>query len=317
MAYDTFRNITFQQLEALIHLVTEHNFSRAAKKMVLTQPSLSKNISNLEDAVGARVVTRESTGVSLTPEGRLVYEFARKIISLREDIKERLERLKNKSSGQIKISASTIPATYILPYILSDFRKQYPGIDTHVQSANSEDVIEMVINHQAEIGFIGKKPHNKKLYSEPLWQDRLILVVPAGHDWISPKEISIQDLLSAPFVVREKGSGTREILGSFLAEHAHIDIKQLNIVAEMGSSEAVKEAVLAGLGVSVLSAHAVKRELQQGIINEINIQNWKIERRVYMIYRHQFGILRHHQIFLDYLRASCNLLMLKQYNPLE
>lgn len=304
MAYDTFRNITIQQIESLVHLVAERNFSRAARKMVLTQPSLSKHIKNLEEAVGTRLVNREGAGVSLTPEGKLIFEFARKILYLREDVKERMVRLQDKSSGSIRISASTLPATYILPYILSQFHKSYPQIQTFVQSTNSEDAIDMIVSQQSEMGFIGKNPHSKKLHSEPLWQDRLILAVPAGHHWAGDASVSIKDLLEAPFVMREKGSATREILGEFLLEHAGIDLTQLNIVAEMGSSEAVKEAAIAGLGVSVLSLHAVKRELDQGIIVEIPIQGWRIVRQVYLIYRHQLGIMRHHQLFMNYVRES-------------
>lgn len=304
MPYDTFKNITIQQLESLIHLVAERNFSRAARKMVLTQPSLSKHIKNLEDAVGTKLVNREGSGISLTPEGKLLFEFARKVLYLREDVKERMLRLQDSSSGSIRISASTLPATYILPYILSRFQKSHPQIQTFVQSANSEDAIDSVLHQQSEMGFIGKNPHSKKLHSEPLWQDRLILAVPEGHHWIGAEAVSLKNLLEAPFVMREKGSATREILGDFLSEHAVIDLNQLNIVAEMGSSEAVKEAVIAGLGISVLSLHAVKRELEQGIIVEIPIQGWQIVRQVYLIYRHQLGIMRHHQLFLDYVRES-------------
>lgn len=304
MPYDTFKNITIQQLESLVHLVAERNFSRAAKKMVLTQPSLSKHIKNLEEAVDTRLVNREGSGISLTPEGKLLFDFARKVLYLREDVKERMIKLQDKTSGTIHISASTLPATYILPYLLSRFQKTYPQIQTYVQSANSEEAIDMVLHQHSEIGFIGKNPNNKKLHSQPLWQDRLILAVPKGHRWIGLPAVSVQDLLEAPFVMREKGSATREILGDFLAQHAGIDLGQLNVVAEMGSSEAVKEAVIAGLGVSILSVHAVKRELARGDIAEIPIQGWQIERRVYLIYRHQLGIMKHHQLFLDYVLES-------------
>jgi DNA-binding transcriptional LysR family regulator len=304
MPYDTFKNITIQQLESLVHLVAEKNFSRAAKKMVLTQPSLSKHIKNLEDAAGTRLVNRDGAGITLTPEGKLLFDFARKVLFLREDVKDRMIRLQDKTAGSIRISASTLPATYILPYVLSRFQKAYPQIHTFVQSANSEDVIDMVLNQESEMGFIGKNPRNRKLHSEPLWEDRLILAAPSGHHWAVETEITVKDLLEAPFVMREKGSATRDILGEFLSEHADVDMNQLNIVAEMGSSEAVKEAILAGLGVSVLSRHAVQREIDRGSIVEIPIQGWRIVRQVYLIYRHQLNFLKHHQLFLAYIRES-------------
>jgi DNA-binding transcriptional LysR family regulator len=304
MPYDTFKNITIQQLESLVHLVSEKNFSRAAKKMVLTQPSLSKHIKNLEDAAGTRLVNRDGSGITLTPEGKLLFDFARKVLYLREDVKDRMIRLQDKTAGSIRISASTLPATYILPYILSRFQKAHPQIHTFVQSANSEDAIDMVLNQETEMGFIGKNPRNRKLHSEPLWEDRLILAAPAGHPWAKASEITVKDLLEAPFVMREKGSATRDILGDFLSEHADVDLNQLNIVAEMGSSEAVKEAILAGLGVSVLSGYAVQREIDRGNIIEIPIQGWQIVRQVYLIYRHQLNFMKHHQLFLEFIREN-------------
>ncbi len=304
MAYDTFKNITIQQLECLIHLVAEKNFSRAARKMLLTQPSLSKHIKNLEDATSVRLVNREGAGVSLTPEGKLLYDFARKVLFLREDVKERMLRLQDTCAGIIQISASTLPAAYILPQVLHLFRKQYPEIQTYVRSANSDDVIEMVLEQQSEIGFVGKMPQNKRLHSESLWRDRLILVVPPEHPWADVPSISMKELLKAPFVLRERGSATREIMGNYLTEHEDISLNQLHIIAEMGGAEAVKEAVIAGMGVSVLSVHTVKRELRQGILKEIQVQGWKIERNVYMIFRHSLGSLKRHQLFLDFVRSS-------------
>ena len=319
MSYDTFRNITIQQLESLIHLVMERSFSRAAKKMGLTQPSLSKHIKNLEDAVGTQVVNREGNGVSLTPEGKLIYEYARKVLLLRDDVKERTKRLQDKSSGAIQISASTLPATYILPYVLSQFQKQFPEIQTFVHSANSEDVIEMVMDYQSEVGFVGKNPHNRKLTSEPLWQDKLVLAVPADHIWAKFPVVSVEELRSAPFVMRERGSATREILGDYLSEHENMDLNQLHIVAEMGSTEAVKEAVIAGMGVSILSIHSIKRELLQGIVVEIPVHGWQIKRKVYLIHRHQFGTQRHQQLFLDFIRNVSlneeNLNSLREIQP--
>ncbi len=304
MAYDTFKNITIQQLECLIHLVAEKNFSRAARKMLLTQPSLSKHIKNLEDATGVRLVNREGAGVSLTPEGKLLYDFARKVLFLREDVKERMARLQNTSSGAVQISASTLPAAYILPQVLHLFRKQYPEIQTYVRSANSDDVIEMVLEQQSEIGFIGKMPQNKKLHSEPLWQDRLILVVPPDHPWADVPGISMKELLKTPFVLREKGSATREIMANYLMAHEDINLNQFHIIAEMGGAEAVKEAVMAGMGVSVLSVHTVRRELRLGLLKEVQVQDWNIERNVYMIFRNSLGIQKHHQLFLDFVRNS-------------
>ena len=303
MAADGYQNMTMQQLEALIHLVEERSFSRAAKKMHLTQPSLTKHIRNVEEALGAKIVNRSSRSLDLTAEGRVLYDYARRIIKLRDEARERVLRLREEEAGDIRIAASTIPATYILPYAIGGFRKKHPRIRTTVRTADSSDVIETVLDNGAEIGFIGKKPSGGKLIAEELWKDRLVLAVPAGHPWAKRRSIRVAQLSEAPFVIREKGSGTREALEECLRDTAGPGQPQLDIAAELGSSEAVKEAVIAGLGISVISVHAIRRELKSGILAALAIEGCPIERSFYLIYRRQFDLMAHHKIFLEYVRA--------------
>ena len=162
MQADT-KNVNLLQLEALVHLVEERSFSRAAKRMYLSQPSLTKHIRNLEDALGAKVVNRASRAFTLTPEGRVTCDYARRILKLREEAMDRVMRVRETEAGDIRIAASTIPATYILPAAIAGFRDRFPGIGTAVRAADSSDVIEMVLENGAELGFIGKKPASTKL----------------------------------------------------------------------------------------------------------------------------------------------------------
>ena len=303
MSYDAFRNITIQQMESLIQLVAEGSFSRAAKKLFLTQPALTKHIKNMENSLGIRVVSRGDGGVSLTPEGKILYDYARRIIKLRDEAKEKILQVLENESGNIYIGASTIPATYILPYVLSDFKKVYPAIRANVQAADSEETVEIILNNQAEISFVGKEPLHRKLHVEPLWEDRLILVVPGGHRWTGKGPVTLDELSREPFILREKGSATREVLETYLKENTGMNLAQFNIVGGMGSSEAVKEAIIAGLGVSALSIHAVGRELRQGVVVEVPIEGFRVERRFYLIHRRQFHLMRHHRLFLDFVRG--------------
>lgn len=306
MTYDRFKNITMQQMEALIHLVDERSFSRAAKKMYLTQPSLTKHIKNLEDSIDAQVVVRKNKGISLTPEGKVMYEYARRIFRLVDEAKDRIGRVREDESGSIFISASTIPSTYILPYILRAFNDRYRDIHCYVQMNDSEATVNMVLDDQAEIGFIGKLTANKKLNVEQVWGDKLILVVPDGHIWQHKERITIEELSCEPFIVRERGSATRATMEEYLREHAGVNLADFNIVSELGSSEAVKEAVIAGLGVSILSVHAAKRDLERGLLTEIPLEDNTIERNFYVIYKKRFGLLYHHRLFLDFVNNSKN-----------
>ncbi|MFO7666246.1 MAG: selenium metabolism-associated LysR family transcriptional regulator [Desulfobacterales bacterium] len=312
MSYDGFKNITIQQLEVLIHLVAERSFSRAARRMFLTQPSLTKHIKNLEDAVGVKVINRQNRGITLTFQGRLLYDYAHKVLSLREGVKDKILKSMEKDSGTIDVIASTIPANYILPKILGDFNKKYPKIKVYIKTVNSEEALDMVINRHAELGFIGKKPLTKKINAEPIWKDRLVIAVSGKHKWSQKIFITANELTEEPFVTREKGSGTREILENYLKENAGPDFR-LNIIAELGSSEAIKEAIIAGLGISFISIHAISRELEQKLLVEIPVSGWVVERDFHVIYTKQHKLMPHQEIFLNFCKtASVQLSVIRE-----
>ena len=302
MSYDQFRNITIQQMESLIYLVEEGSFSRAAKRVFLTQPSLTKHIKNLEDSVNAKIINRKNMAISLTPEGKILYDYARRILRLRDEAKEKILRIKENQSGSIFVSASTIPATYILPHLLNEFRKLFPDIRAYIQANDSEETLEMILNNQAEIGFIGKETLNKRLNVEPLWKDRLVLAVPADHPWKKKDYVILDEVSKEPFIIREGGSATRKVLEEYLAQNTSRSLSRFNIVCEMGSSEAVKEAIIAGLGASILSIHAIKRELKEGTLIEVPIKSCAIQRYFYLIYKKQFTLLHYHKLFLKFVK---------------
>lgn len=290
-------------MEALISLAEERSFSRAAKKMLLTQPALTKNIKNIEDSLEAKVVHRSTGGIVLTAAGKILYDYAGRILRLRNEAKEKIIQLRENTGGDIYIGASTIPATYILPRALSLFRKKHPDIRAHIKAADSEETINMVLDKQVEIGFIGKNPLNKKLTAQSLWKDQLILVVPPNHRWCKKKTITMQELLAEPFVIREKGSATRDILGACLKDTFSISLAQLNVCAEIGSSEAIKEAVIAGLGFSVISVHAVARELAQKLLFAVSLPGCTIERHFYLVYQRKLELTVLHKVFIDFLKS--------------
>lgn len=303
MVQDRFRNITMQQIDVLVRLVEMRSFSKAARSMNLTQPALTKHVKNLEDAVGFKVAERGASGISLTREGRLLYDYARKIIKLRDEAREKILNRRANETGDIYICASTIPATYILPALLGGFRKGNPGIRAYVRACDSEEAVETVLEGRAEIGFIGK-PAPGKLVSEPLWNDTMALIVPRGHRWFDRETVAIEELAPEPFIIREKGSGSRETLEKCLREKLEAGISRLNIVSELGSSEALREAVLSGLGVSILSTHAVRREIAGGLVRALELENCRIERRFQLIYKKQLELMPYHRKFLEYARES-------------
>ncbi|HQI81452.1 MAG TPA: selenium metabolism-associated LysR family transcriptional regulator [Deltaproteobacteria bacterium] len=303
MDRDTFKFITMQQLEAFTRLVEERSFSEAARRMLLTQPSLSKHIRNLEDLADCALINRNRAGISLTPEGSILYGYARRILRLRDEAREKIDLARESVSGLIFSAASTIPATYLLPPVLTALRKSHPDIRVHVTTGDTDSVIHMILAGQAEIGFIGSPVQDRRLASEPVWDDELVLVACAHHPWAGSRGVDVADLAREPFVMREKGSGTRAVFERHLQTvHAPV-LEQFHIVCEMGSSEAVKEAVIAGLGVSVLSIHAVRREIELGILARVRIRGLEIRRPFHLIRKRQLSLLAHHQLFVEAARA--------------
>jgi len=302
MSTDHLKNITIQQMEAVIALVEERNFSRAAKRMLLTQPALTKNIKNVEEALGVLIVKRSNAGISLTPEGKILYESAQRMVRFRDEMTAKIVKMHENAGGDIYIGASTIPANYILPRALSAFGQAHPDIRSYVKTADSEEAMNMVLDNEVEIGFIGKRPLNKKLAAEPLWKDRLVLVVSGAHPWRKRKPVTLRELSNEPFVIREKGSATRDLFESRLKEAGSMSVAQLNIRGQLGSSEAIKEAVIAGLGVSVISIHAVERELRQDLLFEVPIQGFQMERNFYLIYKRQFDFRPYHKTFIGFVK---------------
>ncbi len=296
------RNITIQQLGSLVNLVKERSFSKAAKKMYLTQPSLTKHIKNLEEEIGARVVERKNTGVTLTQEGKILYECAKRTLAHIEETGEKISRIKESEAGDIYIAASSIPATYILPQVLKAFRSRHADIKCRIKSSDSDSAMGMILDGEVEIGFVGREITHKQLCSTPLWGDRLVLIIPADHRWHGKKKVSCPEVLKEPFVSREQGSATRMIVEKYFRENTNSDFSGFNTICEFGSSTAVKEAVINGLGVSIISINAVRRELDNGTLREIPLEGCSIERNFHMIYKSNLGLMKHHEIFIDFIK---------------
>ncbi len=304
MAESNFRNITLLQMESFIALVEEESFTRAARRMFVTQPTLTKHIRSLEDAAGVRIVHRTNAGVAATPEGRILYDYARRILRLREVAREKIREVGENGSGTIHVAASTIPATYLLPRVLGRFLQRYPAVHIHVEAADSRDVSRMVSDGEAEIGVVGKKPVDRKLLVEPLWEDRLVAVFPEGHPWSKRSSIRPEELFGEPFVMREEGSGTRETFAECLLKNSGTNIDALNVVCQMGSSEAVKEAVLNGIGISLLSVFAVEREVAAGKLGIATVEGCPMKRHFHLLYRRNFTLTACHERFREALRRA-------------
>ncbi|NPU83972.1 MAG: LysR family transcriptional regulator [Syntrophaceae bacterium] len=299
---DYSRSITFQHLESLAALAETGSFSRAAQRLHLSQPSLTRHIQNLEELAGTPLVVRQREGGILTSEGLVLLDYARRILRLREDAWDKLSYSRDGGRGRMNVAASTIPATYILPRVISAWHRLQPGITVNVQTHDSEEALQAVLHDQAEIGLVGKKTVHRGIVSVALWSDRIVLAVSPDHPWAGERELLPEQLSEGAFIGRERGSATRATVEAYIRAETGLDPSCLHALCEVGSSEAVKEAVLAGVGPAFISVHAVRREVEAGRLRIVPVRGWNIERSFHLIHKKNFRFKPHHALFLDFLK---------------
>lgn len=270
------------RLETFVKLAAGNSFSQVAEELQLTQPAVSIQIKNLEEYFGVQLVERGFEGVTLTPEGQLLLKEAKEIIQRWQSITQKINNLKELVKGELKISASTIPAEYILPKLIVDFCHTYPLVTLKMEVKDSALVLQEIVKKRADLGIVGVKPTNEKLFFTPISSDQMVLIVPEKHPLANQGIVSPKELLEHNFILREEGSGTRKAMSQGLAQIG-LQLEDLQVVAQLGSTEAVIAAVEAGLGLSIISSLAVSstRKMQQ--LKVISIKGFQVTRQFYLI----------------------------------
>src|SRR5262249_53149195 len=235
------------------------SFSRAAEALYLTQPTVSEHIRTLEDELGVRLLDRLGRGAAVTRAGQLLLSYANRMLALSREARQAMDGFQGRMSGDLQVGGSTIPGEYVLPALIGRFKGKYPEISITLLIGDSQTVIEWVAEGRAEMGVVGARPSHRGVEYKELMPDDLVLVVPAAHPWHGRKHITLDELRSEPLLIRERGSGTRGALEAALGETG-LDLGAFRVVGELGSTQAIKQAVKAGVGVSVLSRLAVDEE---------------------------------------------------------
>lgn len=288
--------IEFQQLKTFCAVVEKRSFTKAGDVVHRTQSTISTQILALEKLYGTTLLDRSGKEITLTENGKILYENAKKIIEMVENLQNKIEESKKEIKGNIVIGASTIPGTYILPKVMSGFKEKYPEVAVLMKIANSKEIINRILEHELEIGIVGEKINDKKLEYVDLVKDRIVLVAPHSHKWVRKANITLKDLREEKFISREDGSGTKATLEKILKTKG---IK-LNINVILESTEAVKEGIKAGLGLSFLSEWAIKDES----LKEIKINGLEINRYFYLVFLKNSIKSRTTEAFLDYLKSE-------------
>ena len=295
------QQMDIHRLEVFCRVVELQSFTKAADAVCLTQPTVSEHVRALEDMLGEKLVDRLGREVLPTPAGKILYQYGRKIIQLRDEAVQALEKYKGNLSGHLLIGASTIPGTYILPTFIGSFKSNHPSIQITVEISSSTEIVERVLRNDLEAGLVGAKWQDRRIVLEEVFSDELILAAFPDHPWAGRKSINVDELSGQAFILREKGSGTRMVMSDALQEHG-FDLSKLYVVAEMGSTEAVRQAIKARIGVSILSYHSIAEDLQRKTLVALPIKDVRIFRSFYLVQRKNRQTSPLCTAFLDYLR---------------
>ncbi len=271
-----------RQLEIFVKVAELGSFSRAAEALFLTQPTVSEHIRGLEEEIGARLLDRLGRGAAPTKAGQLLLGYAQRILELHREARQALDDFQGRMSGELVIGASTIPGEYVLPALIGRFKEKYPDIAITLLIGDSQRVVDWVLEGRVEVAVVGAQIDHRSLEYRRLMPDELVVVVSAVHPWHAKKGVTLDEVRSEPLIVRERGSGSRGALERALAE-VGLDLGAFRVAGEMGSTQAIKQAVKAGVGISLISKRAVVEECQHGILHCVKVKDLRVSRFFYSV----------------------------------
>jgi DNA-binding transcriptional LysR family regulator len=270
------------RLRVFREVANQASFRRAAEVLYITQPAVTQQIKALEEELGSRLFDRSGGKVRLTAAGEVLLRHAGEAEATLNRAVEEIGSLEGEVRGALHIAASTTIAQYVLPRLLAEFARQHQGVRLELESANTQRVVEAVASGDAPIGLIEGPAHRQELAVERWLEDELVLVVPAGHEW-ADEEITLGTLGSAKLLVRERGSGTREVVEHALKQ-AGAPVHRMQIAMELGSTEALLACVEAGLGVGFVSRFALERQRALGTLAPVKVKGLRIAREFSMVH---------------------------------
>lgn len=245
----------FKQLEAFVAVVDYGSFSEAARRLYLTQPTISAHIRALEEELRTKLIVRTTKKISVTAKGYQLYDSAVRMLHIRSNL---LENFTESAKRIIDLGVSTIPSSYLLPELLAEFGKLYPDIYFHSLQSDSSGAIERVLDGSVDLSLVGQNTGEETCRFIPFCQDSLVIAAPVSGRYLqmAEKNVTFRDFIKDPMIIREKGSGTKKEMDLFL-EKMGISPTELNVIARMNDLESIKKSIVNGLGISILSARSV------------------------------------------------------------
>ena len=248
------------------------SFTKAAEVLHMTQPAVTFQVRQMEEQLNTRLFDRTHNRITLTETGSTVKVYADRILELYKEMESEIRTQISDMQSLLIIGASTTIGEYFLPKIIGDFQKQFPDVVVRLIVTNTNGVIDLIEENEIDIGIVEGPVTNKTLITKPIWDDELVLACAIGHNLSNHKTINIAEILNYPYISREEGSGTREVINEHLKQFG-FDMEQLNIIMEFGSPESIKNVVAAGLGITIISVATMEKELALGTLRAIPLEN--------------------------------------------
>ncbi len=272
------------RIETFLHAAENLNFSETARILHLSQPTVSHHIKSLEKDLGVTLFQRTGSAIKLTDAGRLLLPWARRVMRDSIELQEMMDSLKEGMAGSLVIACSTTAGKYVLPQLSARFSIRHPNVQTRLLRCNPETVIENLLGGDANLGVVSYEIPGKELELQPFFEDRISVIVPSNHRFVSQEKVLPDELIDEPVIMREETSGTRKIVLTELAKH-DISLEDLNNFMEVGNAEAIVRTVAAGYGISFVSKLAAACAIERGNVVAVPIEGIDLVRTIYMARR--------------------------------
>ena len=292
-----------RRLEIFAKVAELGSFSRAAEALFLTQPTVSEHVRALEDELGLPLLDRLGRGTTPTRAGQLLLGYAKRMLALGREARQAMDQFQGRMLGELVIGGSTIPGEYVLPAVMGRFKRKYPDISVCLLIGSSQHVSDWVEEGRVELGVVGARAAARSLQSRSLMSDELVIVVAGDHPWAGRASVTLEDLRGEPMIVRERGSGSRKAFEDALAR-VDLDLGGFRVVGEMGSTQAVKQGVGAGVGVSLISRRAVEDECRAQRLAWLYLQGLEVSRDFYLVTHRERSRAPLAQAFLEFIESE-------------
>ncbi|MGO9466573.1 MAG: selenium metabolism-associated LysR family transcriptional regulator [Isosphaeraceae bacterium] len=289
-------------LSTFVRAAEQGSFTTAASELGITQAAVSQRIAILEKELRVSLFDRRAGRIAVTEAGQRLYDYARQILDLHEQARRNLSGFHPAVSGDLSISASSVPGECFLPPLLSAFHAEHPGVRVRATVSDSGMVLKDIEKGRATLGLAGQEIENPNLEYRTIASDRLVLIVHSGHALVGRKSVSLRALKSEMLIIREPGSGSRCALEKGLAR-AGTSLADLNVTLELGSNAAIKDAVSRGLGVAFLSRLAVRREVGSKELHAVAVTGLDLTRHFYLVFHRRRPLPPAAAVFLHFLET--------------